>query len=78
MLLRVACPAQRDEVVERVRSSSGERVTVMNFERVRGGLGESGPMADLYSLMHREAGPLATFTTPAEAEALVDKIGEAT
>ena len=25
-------------------------------------------MADLYSLMHREAGPLATFTTPAEAE----------
>jgi len=34
-------------------------------------------MADLYSLVHREAGPLATFTTPAEAEALVDKIGEA-
>ena len=26
-------------------------------------------MADLYSLMHREAGPLATFTTRAEAKA---------
>ena len=26
-------------------------------------------MADLYSLVHREAGPVATFTTVAEAEA---------
>ena len=31
---------------------------------------------DLYSLMHREAGPLATFTTPAEAEAELEAVVE--
>ena len=33
-------------------------------------------MADLYSLMHREAGPLATSTTPAEAEAELEAVLE--
>jgi hypothetical protein len=33
-------------------------------------------MADLYSLMHREAGPVSTFTTLGEAEAELEAVLE--